>query len=65
MRHRCEHVDLPKDRTREVDRARLAVKADEQDTSSAASASERARGRARCSTRLDDHIEAFAITDLE
>ena len=65
MRDSCEYVDLTKDRAREIDRTRLAMKADEQDTPSAASASEGATGRTRCSTRLDDDIESFASADLK
>ena len=61
----AEHVDLTKDHAREVDRTRLAMEADKQDAPTAASASERARRRMRCSARLHDDIEPFAITDLK
>ncbi len=65
MRDGCEHVDLTKDHAREVDRTRLAMEADKQDAPTAASASERTRRRMRCSARLYDDIEPFAITDLK
>ena len=41
------------------------MEADKQDAPTAASASERARRRMRCSARLHDDIEPFAITDLK
>ena len=65
MRDGCKHVDLTKDHAREVDRARLSMEADEQDTASTAGAIERPSWSARCPTRLNDDIESLAIADLK